>query len=122
MIAFQKVVAFTLICYIGAYGTTVVVYAVALKGLFGMISFLHITWSVRSRFADQIRWHPILDLCVFAKLERLVIVAFVGPVVFKVIMVGALLWNVIDRPRQANSPVMQSLRTDGIYFYVVSVA
>jgi hypothetical protein len=36
-------------------------------------------------------------------------------------MLGTLLWNAFDRPRQAHHPLVQVLRKDGIIFYLVSV-
>jgi hypothetical protein len=115
------VVILTAGSYIAAYTTTITSYTAGLVEIFGEILHDTVSYACLNSNVDRYKWHPLLHMCVLAKATPISIIAFSGPVVFKTIMLGTLLWNAFDRPRQAHHPLLHALRKDGILFYIVSV-
>jgi hypothetical protein len=48
----------------------------------------------------------------------LVAIPWAAPLVFELIVLGALVWNVLDRPRVTSTTIARSLRNDGAMYYM----
>jgi len=100
----RKVTALAVICYGLAYLTTLVTYVRELVAIHAQ---------------QQPVWIDELRVCGLSiSVPKLLVLALAAPVAFKIFMLVALLWNVLDRPRQINTSLLQSMREDKIKFYV----
>jgi hypothetical protein len=77
--------------------------------------------SSLTRLADSITWNPLVNMCNLSQSSYLVIPAWAAPLAFELLVLAALLWNNIDRPRGMEVKLAQALHEDGIMFYVVRV-
>jgi hypothetical protein len=60
-------------------------------------------------------------MCVVSKASPLAITAWAAPFVFELVVLVALIWNVLDRPRTSQTPLARALLADGvIYFGVIA--
>lgn len=57
--------------------------------------------------------------CVPVKTTPLYIPAWTLPLVYEVILLAALVWNAIDRPRQSEVTLARALRNDGLLYLLV---
>jgi hypothetical protein len=68
-------------------------------------------------------WVPLgLNFCAPRAVSPYYIPAWGVPLVYELLLLLALVWNAIDRPRQARVSLVRALQRDGIVFMLVRVA
>jgi hypothetical protein len=76
-----------------------------------------LTWT-RAQI-DAIIWNEAFSMCVVVRVDSLMIAVAAIPLGFEAMMMAAILWNAVDRPRQANIALRHTLLKDGIVFFLV---
>jgi hypothetical protein len=62
-------------------------------------------------------WSPLLSMCVVTRASPLTIAAWGAPLVFELVVLVALVWNALDRPRTSHTPLTRALLADGIIHF-----
>jgi hypothetical protein len=68
----------------------------------------------------NVAWIPFgLNTCAPLRISPFYIIAWAVPLTYEMLLLVALVWNAMDRPRQENVSLARSLRRDGIMFMLV---
>jgi hypothetical protein len=67
-------------------------------------------------------WSPELHSCIVTQLSPLVIPIWGIPLLYEGMLLMALIWNAVDRPRMTDTSIVKLLRKDGIIFFLVMTA
>jgi hypothetical protein len=67
-------------------------------------------------------YNPIVGMCVNTITTPLLLCTWTAAMVFEVTIFGATCVNAIDRPRDANTPLLRMLRRDGIAYFALITA
>jgi hypothetical protein len=70
----------------------------------------------------SIAWSPELHTCTMStRPSALAVLPWVAPLAFELFLLGALVWNAVDRPRRLTQGLAATLRTDGLVFMLVMI-
>jgi hypothetical protein len=64
-------------------------------------------------------YSSIIRMCITTTVSKLLIVAVASPMAFEILVLVALYWNTLDRPRAADIPMRKVLTRDGSSFFGV---
>jgi hypothetical protein len=104
--------------FLGFYASSVV------TTIYGFIQMKRVfspsrAYSDPYTFAAGIMWDPMVNMCMVTQVDPALIASAAAPLLFELIMFAAVIWNAIDRPRQAHTSLKSSLANDGLIFFAV---
>jgi hypothetical protein len=76
---------------------------------------------IMNMLKSQVTYDSSLRMCIVSRSESTpLIVSASLPLAFELLAMGLTCWNVIDRPRDASTPLNRALAKDGFLFFLVS--
>jgi hypothetical protein len=71
---------------------------------------------------SRVVWTPLLNMCTITKTSGIAVIAWAAPMAFEILVLGAVLWNALDKPRTTKMTLTRTLRRDGfMYFALIAV-
>jgi hypothetical protein len=61
-------------------------------------------------------------MCIVTKTTALAAIAWAAPLAFELLVLGALVWNALDRPRATSTTISRTIRNDGAMYYAAVAA
>lgn len=67
---------------------------------------------------SSISWSPIAKMCIVTRSTHLLVAVWASPMLFEALTLLLTAFNALDRPRAASEPIVKSLRSDGIGYFL----
>jgi len=67
---------------------------------------------------SSISWSPVAKMCIVTRSTHILVAVWASPMLFEALTLLSTAVNTLDRPRAASEPIIQSLRSDGIGYFL----
>jgi uncharacterized membrane protein YcgQ (UPF0703/DUF1980 family) len=124
MLVMQSKSLLMLCAFVLSYVSTFVAFLIAILQRYSTfsdsfcVSVHTANWNTVTAY---IVWSPLLNMCVLGRSSSLLTVSWASSLGFETLVLGVTCWNAVDRPREANTPLLRTLQKDGIIFFAVGL-